>query len=206
MYKKFLKRFFDIIISLVALILFSPVFLIVLVLLYISNDGKPFFFQQRPGWKAKPFYVIKFKTMNDKKGKDGKLLPDKQRITSLGRFIRSTSLDEIPQLINVFKGDMSLIGPRPLLMGYIEHYNERQARRHEVRPGISGWAQVNGRNAISWEKKFEFDVWYIEHLSFLLDVKIIYLTIMKVFRKEGINNDAAGTTMPPFRGSNHSLN
>ena len=205
MYKNFLKRIFDLLVSLVALIILSPVFFIVLILLFISNEGTPFFFQQRPGWKAKPFKVIKFKTMNDKKGKDGNLLPDKQRVTALGKFIRSTSLDEIPQLINVFIGDMSLIGPRPLLMGYLNFYNERQARRHEVRPGISGWAQVNGRNAISWEKKFELDIWYIENLSFWLDAKIIYLTVMKIFKREGINNDAAGTTMPPFKGRNISV-
>ncbi len=205
MYRNYFKRVLDIIVSLVALLLLSPVFLITLILLFIYNNGKPFYFQQRPGLKSKPFKVIKFKTMNDKLGNDGNLLPDKERVTAFGNFIRSASIDEIPQLLNVIKGDMSLIGPRPLLMDYLRYYNERQARRHDVRPGISGWAQVNGRNAISWEKKFELDIWYIENLSLMLDVKIIYLTILKVFKKDGINNDGAGTTMHPFRGNTNAF-
>jgi lipopolysaccharide/colanic/teichoic acid biosynthesis glycosyltransferase len=161
----------------------------------INNQGKPFFFQKRPGKDEKIFQVIKFKTMNDKKGADGELLPDADRLTKVGVFVRKTSLDEIPQLLNVLKGDMSLIGPRPLLPEYLPLYNETQKKRHNVKPGITGWAQVNGRNAISWKKKFEYDVWYVENLSFLLDVKIIFKTIIKVVRSEDINTENQATTV-----------
>jgi lipopolysaccharide/colanic/teichoic acid biosynthesis glycosyltransferase len=199
-YRNYVKRLFDILISFIVLLCFLPVILIVALILYILNSGKVFFVQERPGLNAKKFWIIKFKTMNDKKDKNGILLPDKQRITNFGRFVRSTSLDELPQLINVLKGDMSLIGPRPLLVRYLTLYNEVQQRRHEVKPGITGWAQVNGRNAISWEEKFNFDVYYVDHLSFWLDLKIIALTIKKVFIREGINNQSA-ETMPEFKGT-----
>ncbi len=161
--------------------------------LAIANQGKPFFFQRRPGKNGKIFSIIKFKTMNDKKDAEGKLLPDGERLTKIGIFVRKTSLDEIPQLINVVKGDMSLIGPRPLLVQYLTIYNTHQKRRHEVKPGITGWAQVNGRNAISWKQKFDFDVWYVDHISFLLDLKIIFMTIKKVFIREGINQQGEAT-------------
>ena len=200
MYKSLLKPFWDFFLALVGFIILSPIFIIVVILLFIANDGKPFFFQFRPGLHEKIFKVIKFKTMNDKKDKKGILLPDSERLTALGRFIRKTSLDEIPQLLNVIKGDMRLIGPRPLLVEYLPLYNEEQKKRHEVRPGITGWAQVNGRNAISWEKKFELDVWYVDHVSFALDFKILFLTIKKVFVSEGINSSTAAT-MEKFRGS-----
>ena len=199
MYKNHLKRPFDFFLSALAFIVASPVFLVVTVLLAIANKGKPFFFQARPGKEEKIFKVIKFKTMTDEKGSDGKLLPDAERLTRIGNFVRKTSLDEIPQLLNVIKGDMSLIGPRPLLTQYLPLYNKEQKRRHDVRPGISGWAQVNGRNTISWEQKFEYDVWYVDHLTFLLDIKIIFMTILKVFKSEGIS--AAGeATMSVFKG------
>lgn len=201
MYKNLLKRVIDFLIALSGLILLSPVFLIVLVVLYFQNDGKPFFFQRRPGLNEKMFNIIKFKTMTDKKDSKGNYLPDADRLTPMGSFIRQTSLDEIPQLINVLKGDMSLIGPRPLLPQYLPLYNESQKRRHEVRPGITGWAQVNGRNAISWAKKFELDVWYIDHVSFALDCKILLLTVKKVFKKEGINKEGQATT-EAFNGNN----
>ncbi|SEM29522.1 Sugar transferase involved in LPS biosynthesis (colanic, teichoic acid) [Chryseobacterium taichungense] len=188
-------------IAFVGLIILSPVFIIVLIVLYFQNDGKPFFFQTRPGLNEKMFNIIKFKTMTDKKDSHGNLLPDSDRLTKVGSIVRQTSLDEIPQLINVLKGDMSLIGPRPLLPQYLPLYNESQRRRHEVRPGITGWAQVNGRNAISWVKKFELDVWYIDHLSFMMDCKIIFLTFKKVFKKEGINKEGQATT-EAFNGSN----
>ncbi|WP_449387649.1 sugar transferase [Chryseobacterium lineare] len=201
MYNFFLKRFFDFIIAFLGLLILSPVFIIVTIGLFFANEGKPFFFQARPGLNERIFKIIKFKTMNDKKDADGNLLPDSDRLTSIGAFVRKTSLDEIPQLINVLKGDMSLIGPRPLLPQYLPLYNESQKRRHEVRPGITGWAQVNGRNAISWAKKFELDVWYIDHLSFALDCKIIFLTFKKVFKKEGINKEGQATT-EVFNGNN----
>lgn len=201
MYKNLLKRVIDFLIALSGLILLSPVFLIVLVVLYFQNDGKPFFFQRRPGLNEKMFNIIKFKTMTDKKDSKGNYLPDADRLTPMGSFIRQTSLDEIPQLINVLKGDMSLIGPRPLLPQYLPLYNASQKRRHEVRPGITGWAQVNGRNAISWAKKFELDVWYIDHVSFALDCKIVFLTVKKVFKKEGINKEGQATT-EAFNGNN----
>jgi len=201
MYKSVFKRIIDFLIALIGLIILSPIFVIVLIILYFQNDGKPFFFQSRPGMHEKMFNIVKFKTMTDKKDSQGNLLPDADRLTSIGNFIRQTSLDEIPQLINVLKGDMSLIGPRPLLPQYLPLYNTTQRRRHEVRPGITGWAQVNGRNAISWAKKFELDVWYIDHLSFILDCKIILLTFKKVFKKEGINKEGQATT-EAFNGNN----
>jgi len=199
MYKNFLKRPFDFFLSTLAFIVASPVFLVVTVLLAIANKGKPFFFQARPGKEEKIFKVIKFKTMTDEKGSDGELLPDAERLTGIGSFVRKTSLDEIPQLLNVIKGDMSLIGPRPLLVQYLPLYNTKQKRRHEVRPGITGWAQVNGRNTISWEQKFEYDVWYVDHLTFLLDIKIIFMTILKVFKSEGISAEGEAT-MSVFKG------
>ena len=179
-----------------------PILLVISIWLYFANKGAGVFFtQERPGKCGKIFRVIKFKTMTDECNEDGNLLPDEKRLTKLGKFIRSTSIDELPQLINVLKGDMALIGPRPLLPQYLPLYSEEQAHRHEVRPGITGWAQVNGRNAISWTKKFELDVWYVNHCSFLLDLKIIFLTIKKVFVREGINSSTS-VTMEPFTGNN----
>ncbi|SDH79999.1 Sugar transferase involved in LPS biosynthesis (colanic, teichoic acid) [Chryseobacterium taeanense] len=201
MYKNLFKRMIDFLIAFIGLIFLSPVFVIVFLILYFQNDGKPFFFQIRPGLNEKMFRIIKFKTMTDKKDDKGNLLPDAERLTKVGSFVRQTSLDEIPQLINVLKGDMSLIGPRPLLPQYLPLYNEFQKRRHEVRPGITGWAQVNGRNAISWAKKFELDVWYIDHLSFVMDCKIVIFTFKKVFKKEGINKEGQATT-EVFNGNN----
>lgn len=182
------------------LLLISPLFIIITISLYFANAGSPFFVQQRVGKKNKTFRIIKFKTMNDKKDEKGNLLPDKDRLTKVGRFIRASSLDEIPQLINVLIGQMSLIGPRPLLVKYLPLYNEHQIRRHEVNPGITGWAQVNGRNAISWEKKFDLDVYYVDNISLILDFKIILKTIYKVFKREGINN-AGAATMHAFTGN-----
>jgi len=179
----------------------SPFFIFITVFLFIANEGKPFFFQRRPGLNNRIFKVIKFKTMNDKKDKDGNLLSDAERLTAIGTFVRNTSLDEIPQLINVIKGDMSLVGPRPLLEEYLPLYDKVQLRRHEVRPGITGWAQVNGRNAISWQEKFELDVWYVDHISFTLDFTIIFLTILKVFKSEGVSS-ATSITMEKFEGNN----
>ena len=200
MYKNFFKRLFDLTAAVVGFLLISPVFLIVMVGLYLANKGKPFFFQLRPGKDERLFQIIKFKTMTDGKDATGNLLPDAERLTALGSFVRKTSLDEIPQLLNVIKGDMSLIGPRPLLPQYLPLYNAVQKKRHEVRPGITGWAQVNGRNAISWEQKFEYDVWYTQNLSFLLDIKILFLTVKKVVVKEGIAAEGQAT-MSAFRGS-----
>ncbi|MDR2087718.1 MAG: sugar transferase [Dysgonamonadaceae bacterium] len=187
MYKYFFKRVFDFLAAFAGLLLLSPLFLPIILLLSIVNNGRPFFTQRRPGKKKKIFKVIKFKTMNDRKDANGNLLPDFERLTVVGRIIRQTSLDEIPQLLNVLKGDMSLVGPRPLLIEYLPLYDETQSRRHDVRPGITGWAQVNGRNAISWPEKFRLDVWYVDHLSFALDVRILWKTVVKVFRSEGIN-------------------
>ncbi|MGJ1314800.1 sugar transferase [Sphingobacterium multivorum] len=201
MYNFFLKRLFDFLIALIGLICLSPVFVVVTICLYFANQGKPFFFQSRPGLNEKIFKIIKFKTMNDRKDVDGNLLPDADRLTPVGAFVRKTSLDEIPQLINVLKGDMAIIGPRPLLPQYLPLYNEEQKRRHQVRPGITGWAQVNGRNAISWSRKFELDVWYVDHLAFLLDMKIFFMTIKKVFVREGISQDGQAT-MEIFNGNN----
>ncbi len=201
MYKHFFKRLFDFIIALVALILLLPIFIVVMIGLYVANQGKPFFFQARPGLNEKIFKIIKFKTMNDKKDVNGNLLSDAERLTPIGAFVRKTSLDELPQLINVLKGDMAIIGPRPLLPQYLPLYNETQKRRHNVRPGITGWAQVNGRNAISWTKKFELDVWYVDHLSFATDVKVFFTTFKKVFKSEGISADGH-VTIEPFNGKN----
>jgi undecaprenyl phosphate N,N'-diacetylbacillosamine 1-phosphate transferase len=201
MYRNFFKRAFDFFISSIGFIIISPIFLLLWIWLSISNKGAgAFFFQERPGKDEKIFKVIKFKTMTDERDASGKLLPDAERLTKAGRFVRSTSLDEIPQLINVIKGDMSLIGPRPLLVQYLPLYNENQKRRHEVRPGITGWAQVNGRNAISWDQKFEFDVWYVDNVSLSLDFKILMKTIQKVFKQEGINSDSSAT-MEYFTGN-----
>lgn len=201
MYKHFFKRLFDFTIALVGLICLSPLFIVVMIGLYFANQGKPFFFQSRPGLNEKIFKIIKFKTMNDKKDSNGNLLPDADRLTPIGAFVRKTSLDEIPQLINVLKGDMSLIGPRPLLPQYLPLYNGTQRKRHLVRPGITGWAQVNGRNAISWTKKFELDVEYVDNLSFLMDVKVFLTTFKKVFKSEGISQDGQAT-MEMFNGNN----
>lgn len=205
MYQHFVKRLLDIILSLSAIIVLSPLMIIVSVLLYFANEGAGvFFFQPRPGYKGKIFKVIKFKTMNDRKGPDGKLLLDTMRITPIGRFIRNTSLDELPQLFNVLKGDMSLIGPRPLLVKYLSLYSREQMRRHDVRPGITGWAQCHGRNAMTWQKKFELDVWYVDHISFLTDLTVIWDTIKTVVKREGINTNNAATaaTMEEFNGHN----
>ena len=200
MYNTFFKRIFDFTVALIGLLFLSPIFLILTVGLYFANQGKPFFFQKRPGINGEIFSIIKFKTMNDKRNPQGNLLPDAERLTPIGAFVRKTSLDEIPQLLNVLKGEMSLIGPRPLLPEYLNLYNDFQKRRNDVKPGITGWAQVNGRNAISWEKKFELDVWYVDHISFLLDMKIFFLTIKKVVVKEGISQEGEAT-MEMFKGS-----
>lgn len=189
MYKTLFKRILDFIASFIGLLVLSPLFVIITIGLFFANQGKPFFFQKRPGKNGKIFKIIKFKTMNDKRDPSGKLLSDELRLTKIGAFVRKTSLDEIPQLINVLKGEMSLIGPRPLLPEYLNLYNDFQRRRNDVKPGITGWAQVNGRNTISWEQKFEYDVWYVDHLNFLLDIKILLLTVKKVFLSEGITQD-----------------
>jgi lipopolysaccharide/colanic/teichoic acid biosynthesis glycosyltransferase len=200
LYRNFLKRSFDLIVSLIVFSLLLPLFLLVTALLYLANQGSPFFVQPRPGKKGRIFKLIKFKTMNDKKDPAGNLLSDADRLTAIGKFIRKTSLDEIPQLINVIKGEMSLIGPRPLLVEYLPLYNATQKRRHEVRPGITGWAQVNGRNAIGWQQKFELDVWYVDHVSFQLDCKIVLFTFMKVVKSEGVSQQGH-VTMTKFQGN-----
>ncbi|MDD7117954.1 MAG: sugar transferase [Bacteroidales bacterium] len=206
MYKNCLKRVFDFIIVLCVLLVIWPFLLIVTILLLIFNEGAgAFFIQERPGYKGKPFKIIKFKTMNEKKGPDGKLLPDVQRITKFGSFVRKMSIDELPQLINVLKGDMAIIGPRPLLMQYLPLYNKEQARRHDVRPGITGWAQCHGRNNLSWTKKFELDVWYVDHVSFKTDVEIVWTTAMKVLKRADIDNESVEDkkyTTPLFDGTN----
>jgi lipopolysaccharide/colanic/teichoic acid biosynthesis glycosyltransferase len=202
MYKSLNKPILDKLVALMILIILAPVYLVSLVLLAFVNQGKPFFYQLRPGKNGKLFKIIKFKTMNDKKDVNGNLLSDDQRLTKIGQIIRKTSLDEIPQLLNVIIGDMSMVGPRPLLPQYLELYSAEQARRHEVKPGITGWAQVNGRNAISWEEKFKLDVWYVEHQSFLLDLKIIFKTFKKVFVSEGISQKGQATTTA-FKGSSN---
>lgn len=202
MYKHFFKRIIDFILVCCILLVIWPILILITIWLHVTNRGAgAFFFQERPGKDGKIFRVIKFKTMTDKRDVTGNLLPDAERITRVGAFIRSTSIDELPQLINVLKGDMALIGPRPLLVQYLSVYSREQARRHDVRPGITGWAQVNGRNAIGWTKKFELDVWYVDHLSFLVDLKIIFLTIKKVLQREGINS-ATSVTMEIFNGKN----
>ena len=201
MYKNYLKRIIDFTAALLGFVLLSPVFLAVMVFLYFANQGKPFFFQWRPGKNGELFKIIKFKTMNDKKDSEGNLLPNVQRLTKVGRFVRKTSLDEIPQLLNVIKGDMSLVGPRPLLPEYLPMYSAKQQRRHEVRPGITGWAQVNGRNTISWTQKFDYDVYYVDHCSLLLDIKILFKTVIKTIQAKDIN---AGKEiiMDKFNGTN----
>ena len=202
MYRNFFKRFFDFGISFIGLVIISPILLLVMIWLHFANKGAgAFFTQERPGKDAKIFKVIKFKTMTDERDAEGKLLPDELRLTKAGRFIRSTSIDELPQLVNVLKGDMSLIGPRPLRVYYLPLYSKEQARRHEVRPGISGWAQCHGRNAISWTEKFKLDVWYVDHCSLWLDTRIIFITIKNVLLRKNINS-AEATTMYPFNGKN----
>jgi undecaprenyl phosphate N,N'-diacetylbacillosamine 1-phosphate transferase len=200
MYKAIFKRLIDFTGALIAFILLLPVFICIVVLLFFNNSGKPFFIQARPGKRNVVFKILKFKTMNDRKDQTGKLLPDEKRLTALGSFIRKTSLDEIPQLLNVVKGDMSLVGPRPLLIEYLPLYNETQNRRSEVRPGITGWAQINGRNTITWKQKFDYDVWYVDNLSFFLDVKILFLTVKKVIISEGVNKEV-NITMSAFTGN-----
>lgn len=204
MYKNFFKRFFDFWISLIALICISPILLVVTIWLHFANKGAgAFFTQERPGMNEKIFKIIKFKTMTDERDEEGNLLPDAERLTKVGKFVRSTSIDELPQLINVLKGDMSLIGPRPLLVKYLPLYSPEQARRHEVRPGISGWAQCHGRNTISWSEKFKLDVWYVDHCTLWTDLEIIFITIKKVLFKEDINQvGGQWATMDPFNGHN----
>ncbi len=202
MYKHFFKRFFDFWISLMVLICLSPVLFMITIWLHFANKGTgAFFLQERPGKKGKIFKVIKYKTMTDERDSEGNLLPDEVRLTKVGRFVRSTSIDELPQFINVLKGDMSLIGPRPLLVKYLPRYSPEQARRHEVRPGISGWAQCHGRNGISWNEKFKLDVWYVDHLSLVVDLKVVWLTILSVLKREGISEEGQAT-MEEFLGYN----
>ena len=200
MYRSFFKRVLDFTISLLGFLVISPLFLLVTILLMIANQGNPFFTQLRPGRNEEIFRLIKFKTMSGQKDENGNLLPDAERITKIGKFIRSTSLDELPQLLNVLKGEMSLIGPRPLLVKYLPRYSEVQRRRHEVRPGITGWAQVNGRNAISWDEKLELDVYYVDNQSFFLDLKIFYLTLIKVLKRSDITSQTS-STMEEFLGN-----
>jgi len=200
LYTRIVKRLFDFVISSLAFVVLLPVFLVILILLFFVNKGNPLFFQLRPGKDGKIFKIFKFKTMTDQRDTNGDLLPDAARLTSIGKFVRKTSIDEIPQLINVIKGDMSLIGPRPLLPEYLALYSEEQHRRHEVKPGITGWAQVNGRNTIGWQQKFEYDVWYVDHVNFWLDLKIIGLTIKKILIREGISS-ATSLTMEKFKGN-----
>lgn len=204
LYRRYIKSLLDFICAIICLIIFSPLLFVITILLFFYNSGAPFFLQVRPGKNERIFKVIKFKTMNDKKDELGILLPDNQRLTIVGKFLRHTSLDELPQFINVLKGDMSFIGPRPLLVEYLQFYSDFQKRRHEVLPGITGWAQVNGRNAITWEEKFKLDVWYIDNYTFLLDIKIIWLTVTKGLKGEGIGLDGSkigSVTLEPFRGS-----
>ena len=202
MYKNFFKRVIDFVIVLTALLLIWPILLVITIWLHFANKGAGvFFFQERPGKNGKIFKVIKFKTMTDERDAEGNLLPDAERLTKVGKFVRSTSIDELPQLINVLKGDMALIGPRPLLVQYLPLYSKEQARRHEVRPGITGWAQCHGRNAISWTEKFKLDVWYVDHVSLITDIKVIFITIKKVLFREDINS-ATSATMEYFDGTN----
>ncbi|MGO3182931.1 MAG: sugar transferase [Aequorivita sp.] len=200
MYRKVFKPIFDFFAAFIGLLVLSPIFVLVTLALAIANNGKPFFFQKRPGKNERIFRIIKFKSMNDRKDADGNLLPDSERLTNVGNFVRKTSLDEIPQLINVLKGDMSFIGPRPLLPQYLSLYNDFQKQRHFVKPGISGWAQVNGRNTVSWTQKFEYDVWYVKNQSFFLDLKILIMTVEKVFKKEGVTQ-AGQATAESFKGN-----
>ena len=202
MYKHFFKRFFDFWIALVGLICVSPLLIVVTILLYFVNKGAgAFFFQERPGKDGKLFKLVKFKTMTDERDADGNLFPDADRLTKVGKFVRSTSIDELPQLFNVLKGDMALIGPRPLLVQYLPLYSKEQARRHEVRPGISGWAQCHGRNNISWTEKFKLDVWYVDHVSLMTDLKVIWITVMKVLKRADISQEGQAT-MEAFNGQN----
>lgn len=202
MYRHFFKRIFDFVLALLALVCLSPLLLVVAVWLHFANKGAgAFFLQERPGLHGKLFKIIKFKTMTDERAPDGTLLPDMQRLTRVGRFVRSTSIDELPQLVNVLKGDMALVGPRPLLPQYLPLYSPEQARRHDVRPGITGWAQCHGRNAISWAEKFKLDVWYVDHLSLKTDINVIFTTIKTVIHRDGIN-ESANATMEPFNGNN----
>ncbi|MFH6769233.1 sugar transferase [Gaetbulibacter aquiaggeris] len=203
MYKLFLKNIFDFLISLIGLILLSPIIITIIVLLIFTNNGQPFFFQLRPGKHGRIFKIIKFKTMTDLKQNSNNEEHSLSRITAIGAVIRKYSIDEILQLINVLKGDMSLVGPRPLLVEYLTLYNDIQKTRHDVKPGITGWAQVQGRNAIGWNKKFEYDVWYVKNLSFSLDVKILLLTVLKVFKKDGVNTNE-NMTMPAWKGNNNT--
>lgn len=201
LYQPFIKRLLDVLIALIAIMVLSPLIVIVFIFLFIGNKSLPIFFQVRPGKNARPIKIVKFKTMTDDRDAEGKLLPDKNRITKTGAFCRKYSLDELPQLINVLIGDMSLVGPRPLLFKYVPLYSKEQFRRHEVRPGITGWAQVNGRNSISWGEKFELDVYYVDHLTFWLDIKILTLTLIKVIKREGVNQSEERPMMP-FTGNN----
>ncbi len=200
MYKNLIKPSLDFVCALTGLIVLSPIFIVVWLCLSIANNGKPFFYQSRPGKDERIFTIIKFKTMNDKRDTAGELLPDAKRLTAVGSFVRKTSLDELPQLLNVLKGDMSFVGPRPLLPEYLSLYNVTQRRRHNVKPGITGWAQVNGRNAISWEQKFEYDVWYVDHQSFILDLRILFKTFKKVLKSEGVAQQGQ-VTVQRFKGS-----
>lgn len=202
MYAKYIKRPLDFFIALVAIICLSPVFIIVTIWLHFANKGAgAFFFQDRPGWHGRIFKVIKYKTMTDERDAEGHLLPDEQRLTKVGSFVRTTSIDELPQLFNVLKGDMALIGPRPLLVKYLPLYTKEQMRRHDVRPGITGWAQCHGRNSLSWTEKFKLDVWYVDHISFLTDLKVIYYTIKTVLSRSGISHEGSAT-MEAFNGRN----
>lgn len=201
MYRVFLKPLIDFLIALAALLVLSPLLILVILLLASANKGNPFFLQKRPGKDGRIFKIVKFRTMTNERDSKGNLLPDEKRLTGMGKLVRKTSIDEIPQLINIVKGDMSLVGPRPLLPQYLKLYNKRQKRRHEVKPGLTGWAQINGRNSISWNQKFEHDIYYVENLSFSLDVKIIFKTIKKVLKSEGINTANMATT-EPFNGTN----
>ena len=200
MYKIFFKPLLDFVLSFLGLIISSPIFLIVFIALLLANKGKVFFLQKRPGKNEEIFKIIKFRTMNNKRDAHGNLLPDEERLTSIGKLVRKTSLDEIPQLINVLLGNMSLIGPRPLLPEYLPLYNDFQKKRHLIKPGITGWAQINGRNAVEWEKKFMFDVWYVENMSFLLDLQIMFLTLKKVLKLEGVNREGEATNIA-FKGN-----
>jgi len=200
MYRHSIKSILDFFLALCLLVILSPILLLITSLLFFINGGTPFYIHQRPGKDGRFFGLIKFKSMNDKRDETGTLLPDVQRLTAFGRLMRKYSFDELPQLLNVLKGDMSLIGPRPLLIKYLPLYNSRQARRHEVRPGMTGWAQINGRNTISWNEKFDLDVWYVDNISFMLDLRILFITLLKVIKKEGINSDSK-KTMETFHGN-----
>lgn len=204
MYTRFFKRFIDFIGALIILLLASPILLVSILLLFFANSGKIFFVQKRPGLNSEIFKIIKFKTMNDKRDSNGELLSDEKRLTKIGHWVRKLSIDELPQMINVLKGDMSLVGPRPLLVDYLAFYSDEQNRRHDLRPGITGWAQVNGRNTLEWKKKFEYDVWYVDNCSFRLDIKILFLTVAKVFKTEGISSEKS-VTMERFLGNDESV-